>query len=183
MHSGCVTRWMYTEQSTLYSARCVFMCTSTSFSQGRTPLMYACVRGQERLVRMLIEHGADPEVLDKVHSLLQLIYMHVCMLFHPTIQERWWLSSLSWNSEKQSYSWVPLEQVQTTTHFSGLGITGMYIHVLLYGIPMTSLLFLYTTCLPTTVQWVLSPFNCMQVCSRHFSWTPFRPWCQSRWSF
>ena len=39
--------------------------------------MYACVKSQDRIVQMLIEHGADPEVLDKVHSLLQLIYMHV----------------------------------------------------------------------------------------------------------
>ena len=41
--------------------------------------MYACVKGQERIVQMLIEHGADPEVLDQVHiySLLQLIYVHV----------------------------------------------------------------------------------------------------------
>ena len=35
--------------------------------------MYACVKGQDRIVRMLIDHGADTEVLDKVHSLLQLL--------------------------------------------------------------------------------------------------------------
>ena len=50
--------------------------------------MYACVKGQDRIVRMLIDHGADPEVLDKVHCLLQLIYMNMYMLYHPMIQER-----------------------------------------------------------------------------------------------
>ena len=56
--------------------------------------MYACVKGQEKIVQMLIECGADPEVLDQVcivycnFCLLQMIYMHVYMLFHPMIQER-----------------------------------------------------------------------------------------------
>ena len=56
--------------------------------------MYACVKGQDRIVRMLIDHGADPEVLDKVRivysnfCLLQMIYMNMYMLYHPMIQER-----------------------------------------------------------------------------------------------
>ena len=54
--------------------------------------MYACIKGQDRIVRILIDHGADPEVLDKVIycncCLLQLIYMHVHKLFHLMIQER-----------------------------------------------------------------------------------------------
>ena len=35
--------------------------------------MYACIKGQDRIVQILIDHGADTEVLDKVHSLLQLL--------------------------------------------------------------------------------------------------------------
>ena len=31
--------------------------------------MYACVKGQERIVQMLFDHGADPEVLDEVHTM------------------------------------------------------------------------------------------------------------------
>ena len=56
--------------------------------------MYACIKGQDRIVRILIDHGADPEVLDKVRivysncCLLQMIYMHVHKLFHLMIQER-----------------------------------------------------------------------------------------------
>ena len=60
------------------SATCVFMYMTTSLSQGRTPLMYACLKGQEKIVQILIDHGADPEVLDQVHSLLQLI-LYACV--------------------------------------------------------------------------------------------------------
>ena len=40
--------------------------------------MYACIRGQERVVRMLIDHGADPEVLDKVY--VHIVYCDHCLL-------------------------------------------------------------------------------------------------------
>ena len=54
----------------------VCLCVQVHFSQGRTPLMYACVKGQEKIVRMLIECGADPEVLDQVC----MVYCNFCLL-------------------------------------------------------------------------------------------------------
>ena len=30
--------------------------------------MYACLRGQERLVQLLLDKGADPKEFDKVHG-------------------------------------------------------------------------------------------------------------------
>lgn len=37
--------------------------------EARTPLMYACLRGNEHVVRLLLERGADPQDVDKVYSL------------------------------------------------------------------------------------------------------------------
>ena len=37
--------------------------------EGKTPLMYACLKGNERIVRLLIERGADPQDVDKVYTL------------------------------------------------------------------------------------------------------------------
>ena len=47
--------------------------------------MYACVKGQERIVQMLLDHGADPEVLDQVHILYYNCMHDVYKLF---LQER-----------------------------------------------------------------------------------------------
>ena len=33
---------------------------------GRTPLMYACLRGKERIVQLLVRHGADVLAMDRV---------------------------------------------------------------------------------------------------------------------
>ena len=33
----------------------------------QTPLMYACLKGQDAIVKLMIAHGADPQAMDKVH--------------------------------------------------------------------------------------------------------------------
>ena len=47
--------------------------------------MYACLRGQERVVQLLIDKGADPQVMDKVANHLvpqfSVVLMHMILLF------------------------------------------------------------------------------------------------------
>ena len=40
--------------------------TCVLFQDGRTPLMLACIKGKEKMVNLLIDHGADVQAMDKV---------------------------------------------------------------------------------------------------------------------
>ena len=137
--------------------------------------MYACIRGKEKVVRMLIDHGADPEVLDKVHSLLQLptdLYACVqsnkrgdgCLHYPETLRNKAILECLL-SKYKQLHISVDLGSQVCTC--STLWHTYDIIVILTIA----------------TVQWVLSPFNCVPVCSCQFSRTTSSSWCQSKWIF
>ena len=52
----------------------IYMCM---MQDGRTPLMHACLKGKEKIVRLLIDHSADVLAMDKVTD-LQYMLLHVC---------------------------------------------------------------------------------------------------------
>lgn len=55
----------------MYSA-----CPLCDTQNGVTPLMIACNQGQEGAVRLLLQNGADPNILDQVrHAVIQCKFM------------------------------------------------------------------------------------------------------------
>ena len=63
----------------------IYMCM---MQDGRTPLMYACLRGKEKIVRLLIEHGADVLAMDMVTDLqYMLLRAHLALYYHYSCQK------------------------------------------------------------------------------------------------
>ena len=46
---------------------------------GKTPLMYACLKGNDRIVQLLIEYGANPEAMDSVCNVSSIIIHNIYM--------------------------------------------------------------------------------------------------------
>ena len=44
--------------------------------------MHACLKGKETVVQLLIDRGADPQVMDKVPSTIYRITVHECFLYN-----------------------------------------------------------------------------------------------------
>ena len=57
----------------------LYMCM---MQDGRTPLMHACLRGKEKIVTLLIEHGADVLAIDKVTDLQYMLLCAHLALYH-----------------------------------------------------------------------------------------------------
>ena len=84
--------------------------------------MLACLKGRDKVVKLLIVSGADVQVKDKVAFLA-----HVCTcraVKHFNFLERRNMPELHRNSEKSGCSWANSERVSETGSISGCGIIG-----------------------------------------------------------
>ena len=87
--------------------------------------MHACVRGREVIVNLMIDHGADPQAMDKVHTQYVVIYL-VHLFGCVPISERGDMSKFSRNSEESNYTQAYIEGVSKTPSFSGCGVSGKH---------------------------------------------------------
>ena len=64
---GLVMRYTYNDIILLHVVRYIL---TLCLQKGRTPLIYACLKGNERIVRLLIEKGANPQDVENVRTFL-----------------------------------------------------------------------------------------------------------------
>ena len=76
--------------------------------------MLACLKMKEKIVQLLIDHGADVQVKDKVNELKHSLQKESLSFF----LERRSLFELHRDTEKPIYSRVYLERVQNTWSIS-----------------------------------------------------------------